>query len=77
MEGEVDHPPIQKTRPVISHRGVLCRPCRGQIGCQERMRTMSLSLSMSGRRSMTVMGEDGNWAKVDGEGITLMKASDL
>lgn len=70
-------PWIQATRPVLSRRGVGHERCGGKVSGRGSVCTVRSRTSKSGKRSMTVVEEDGNQAKVEGEGIVSAGTGDL
>lgn len=62
-EAEVGQSRIRETRQVMSLRGTDRRCRKGRLFGRCRVRTICLSVSMSGERSMTMMEENGNRAR--------------
>lgn len=62
---------------MVSHRGVDRERREALVSGRGRVHAVSFSASISGRFSITVMEEDGNWASVEGGGITLMETDEL
>lgn len=77
METWAERPRIQLTPPVISSRGDGCGGHECLVRGRGRVHAVSLSSSMSGERSMTVMECKGNRAIVKGERISFTKTEGL
>lgn len=70
-------PRIQETRPVVTCRGVGRGPRGRRVVGLGRVHSVSLSTSLYGGHSMTVMEEDGSRVNVEGDGTAPTETDDL